>query len=84
MGELYLGEFGIPEKTATIDAVGVHPDFQHRGVAKALMEELKSVLKKAGVETITTRVEWNDTQLISFFNSCGFRPGSAITLSYNL
>ena len=84
MGELYLGEFGIPEKTATIDAVAVDPEFQHRGVARALMEELKSVLKKAGVETITTRVEWNDWNLLAFFASAGFKPGTALNLKFDL
>ena len=84
MGDLYLGEFGIPEKTATIDAIGVHPDYQKRGVAKALMQDLKSTLKKAGVEKIITRVEWNDWTLMKFFASSGFHPGTALNLTLEL
>ena len=84
MGDLYLGEFGIPEKTATIDAIGVHPDYQNRGVAKALMNDLKSTLKKAGVEKIITSVQWNDWTLLKFFASSGFKPGTSLNLTLEL
>lgn len=84
MGDLYLGEFGIPENTASVDVIGVHPDFQKRGVAKALMDNLKSELKKAGVEDVITWVEWNDWGLMQFFASSGFKPGTAINLKMQL
>lgn len=84
MGDLYLGEFGIPEKTATIDAIGVHPDFQKLGVARSLMDDLKSTLKAAGVEKIITRVQWDDWTLMKFFASNGFEPGSSLNLSLKL
>ena len=80
MGELYLGEFGIPEKTAIIDAVAVHPDYQKRGVGRALMEELLPALKKAGVEKVSTLVEWDDWRMLSFFRTYGFKPGTALNL----
>ena len=32
MGAINRGEYGIPEKIATIDTVGVHPEFQQAGV----------------------------------------------------
>ncbi len=84
MGDLYLGEFGIPEKTATIDAVAVDPDYQKQGVGKSLMEELTAALKKAGVEKISTLVEWNDWQMLNFFASSGFQPGTALNLILHL
>ena len=84
MGDLYLGEFGIPERTATIDAIGVHPEYQKRGVAKALMNDLKSTLKKAGVEKIITRVEWNDWTLMRLFAATGFQPGTALNLTLEI
>jgi ribosomal protein S18 acetylase RimI-like enzyme len=83
MGDLYLGEFGIPETTATIDTVGVDPDFQGRGVATALMEQFVDNMKAAGVERIHTRVGWDDWPLLKFFHDCGFEPARAIGLEYH-
>jgi ribosomal protein S18 acetylase RimI-like enzyme len=80
MGELYLGEFGIPETTASVDSIGVDPGFQHRGVGVALMEEFVRNMRVAGVERIYTRVFWNDLPLIRFFNSAGFAPSKMINL----
>jgi ribosomal protein S18 acetylase RimI-like enzyme len=46
MGEVYLGEFGVPETTATIDTIGVGPAYQGRGVGTTLFEEYASHLRK--------------------------------------
>jgi ribosomal protein S18 acetylase RimI-like enzyme len=84
MGEVYLGEFGIPEDTATIDTIGVHPAYQRSGVAHFLLDEYKSHLKAAGVKRLHTLVEWNDWQLIHFFDSVGFSPSRALSLVLEL
>ncbi len=84
MGDLYLGEFGIPEKVASIDAVAVHPDYQKRGVGRELMEELVAALRKAGVEKVSTLVNWDDWEMLHFFASKGFKPGTALNLILSL
>ena len=84
MGELYLGEFGIPETTASVDSIGVHPDYQNRGVGAALMEEFVHNVRAAGVDRIYTRVVWNDLALIRFFDSFGFSPSKMINLELEL
>lgn len=84
MGEVLLGEFGIPAATATIDTIGVDPEYQGSGVGKALMEEYLSNLRKAGVETVYTFVNWNDWGLLKFFESAGFKPGRMINLEIKL
>ncbi|MFA5904015.1 MAG: N-acetyltransferase, partial [Desulfobacula sp.] len=45
MGELYIGEFGISREGASIDTVGVDPDFQRQGIGKKLMNEFLDHLK---------------------------------------
>ena len=50
MGQVYLGEFGIPESVATVDTVGIHPSRQGLGIARILMEEFLAHAGKAGVE----------------------------------
>ncbi len=80
MGEIYLGEFGIPADTAAIDTIGVHPEFQRKGIAHLLLDEYKSHARAAGVSRLHTLVEWNDWQLIHFFDSAGFSPAKTLSL----
>ena len=80
MGELYQGEFGIPESSAMADTIGVRPSFQHRGVANRLMDDFLSILKGARVERVYTIVSWNDRPLLGFFEKSGFAPGGSLVL----
>ena len=84
MGNVYLGEFGIPETTASLDTIGIDPDYPGKGVAHALMGEFVSTVKKAGVERIYTLVDWNDCDLLRFFESVGFGPAKTINLELQL
>lgn len=84
MGEVYLGEFGVPEATATIDTIGVDPAYQGRGVGTTLFEEYASHLAKIGVRSITTRVHWNDWELLRFFEKVGFTPAPVLNLELAL
>jgi len=34
MGELFVGEYGIPETAATLDTLGIDPDWQRKGTGK--------------------------------------------------
>jgi predicted N-acetyltransferase YhbS len=84
MGDVYFGEFGIPETSATIDTLGVHPDFQNRGVAHDLMDQFLTNMKGVGVRKIYTLVNWNDFGLERFFASHKFQPSRRINLELQL
>lgn len=84
IGEAYLGEFGIPATTAFVDTIGVDPDHQHQGVARALMEEFVTTARKAGITTISTLVNWNDHDLVRFFDGIGFQPARTLNLELKL
>ena len=84
MGELFVGEYGIPATTATLDTIGIHPDSQGIGVGKQLIAEFIGHLRKAGVQKINTLVDWNDWQLIRFFSASGFAPAKTINLELNI
>ena len=84
MGNVSIGEFGIPETTATIDTLGVDPEYQQQGVAQVLMEEFITNVGKAGAERITTQVRWNDTDLLKFFDTQGFNPAKMISLELKI
>ena len=83
MCELFVGEYGIPATTATLDTIGINPDFQGKGVGKQLMADFIGHVRKAGVQKINTLVDWNDWQLIRFFSASGFAPAKTINLELN-
>ncbi|MCC7539211.1 MAG: GNAT family N-acetyltransferase [Deltaproteobacteria bacterium] len=80
MATMQRGEFGRPEATAVIDAVGVHRDHRRRKVARALMDKLLLDVRALGASTVRTEVEWNDFDLVRFFSSQGFAPAYRILL----
>ena len=84
MGNVFLGEFGIPESVATFDTIGVHPGYQGQGVALELIRQFVTNLKKAQVEHIYTFVNWNDWQMLRFLEKSGFGPSKTLALEMKL
>ncbi len=84
MGELHLGEFGVPENTASVDSIGVDPACQHQGVARELMKDFIRNARIAGVERLYTRVVRDDHDLVLFFDSVGFVPAQMISLELDI
>jgi GNAT superfamily N-acetyltransferase len=80
LGDASGWEYGVPESVGWIDTIGVHPDYQRKGVARALMNEMVANLKKVGVNTIYTFVNWRDWGLLQFFDRIGFVRGDMINL----
>lgn len=84
MGSVYYGEFGRPEPAATIDTIGVHPDFRGRKVGKALMRQLVMNMRALGIESIETEVAWDDWDLLRFLAHEGFEPAPRLSLRRTL
>ena len=84
MGVLYMGEYGIFQEEATLDTIGVDPDYQHKGIGKKLINEFLDHLKRLGVQKINTLVDWNDSNLIHFFSANQFSPSKSINLERTL
>ena len=84
LGDASGWEYGVPESVGWIDTIGVLPEYQKKGVARALLEEMVSNLRKVGVEKIYTLVDLNDSRLIHFFTTNQFSPSQTINLERNL
>jgi ribosomal protein S18 acetylase RimI-like enzyme len=56
---------------ATIWDVVVHPDFQSRGLGKALMKNIVKELRREDISNITL---FADPQVVNFYRGLGFRP----------
>jgi ribosomal protein S18 acetylase RimI-like enzyme len=83
-GSVFYGDYGMPERVATLDTLGVHPDFARRGVATALWDQFIGNLKGLRVDRIRTQVPWSNWQLMTFFQKLGFAPGSHICIDRTL
>jgi predicted N-acetyltransferase YhbS len=83
MGELFIGEYGI-SKEATLDTIGVDPDYQHKGIGEQLIKEFMDHLRALGVRKVNTLVDSNDSRLMHFFSANQFSPSKTIYLERSL
>ena len=84
MGDVYFGEFGIPETSATIDSLGVDPAIQNKGLASELLDQFMMNMKAAGVNKVYTLVNWDDFALEKFFSRHKFAPSKRINLEFQM
>jgi N-acetylglutamate synthase-like GNAT family acetyltransferase len=84
IGDIYSGEFGIPETSATIDTLGVEPQLQHKGIAHELLDQFMMNMKAAGVTKVYTLVNWDDFALEKFFSRHKFVPSKRINLEFQM
>ncbi|HNT43353.1 MAG TPA: GNAT family N-acetyltransferase [Syntrophorhabdaceae bacterium] len=77
-------EYGIPENVAWIDTLGVRKEYQKQGIARLLFQEMFSMFKKVGVDTIYVFVNWRDWDLLRFFDRMGFKRGDMINLEMKI
>jgi ribosomal protein S18 acetylase RimI-like enzyme len=80
LGEISGWEFKVPNNIGWVDTIGIDPDYQNRGIAKVLTNAVIENLKRYGVDTIYTLVNWNDWDLLQFFHAMGFTRGDMINL----
>ena len=84
LARVYYGEFGALEKVAVLDTIGVHPDFKRKGVAAALIDQLRTNLLALGIPRLQTEVGWDNLDLITFFHHERFRPAPRYCLDLDL
>jgi predicted N-acetyltransferase YhbS len=75
--------FGISE-SAWIAMLGVNPKFMGQGIGEKLAGEIFRFHKNKGIQDIYTSVEWDSTDLLSFFKTLGFDRSNFINLHKNL
>ena len=79
LGDASGWEYGVPDTVVGwIDTIGVHPKYRRQGIAGILFKEMVTNLKKVGVDTIYTFVNWKDWDLLHFFDKMGFQRGDMI------
>jgi predicted N-acetyltransferase YhbS len=76
LGDASGWEYGVPDTVGWIDIIGVHPTYQRKGIARILFKEMVANLKKVGVNTIYTFVNWNEYDRLHFFDNMGFKKSN--------
>ena len=77
-------EYSIPENVAWIDTIGVIKEYQDKGLARVLLKEMVSMLKKLGIATVYVFVNWRDRDLLTFFDKMGFKRGDMVNLELSI
>jgi ribosomal protein S18 acetylase RimI-like enzyme len=84
IGDASGWEYGVPENIGWVDTIGVDPAYQKKGIGRLLMTELLNYMKKVGVNTVYTLVNWRDGELLSFFDAVGFKRGDMVNLEFKI
>ena len=84
IASLYYGEYGVTEPSASIEAIGVHPQYRGRHVGRALMRQLRLNLGALRITTLRTEMAWDDFELLAFFKKEGFAPAGRLCLECTL
>ncbi|HXZ22216.1 MAG TPA: GNAT family N-acetyltransferase [Pseudolabrys sp.] len=84
MARVDLGDFGRVETTAVIDTIGVDPDYQNKGVGRALISQLLANLSTLRVENVRTEVDWQDHDLLAYLDHSGFLPSQRLCFDLRL
>ncbi len=77
-------EYGIPRNIGWIDTIGVTKQWQGKGVSQMLFNEIYSMFKRVGVDTIYVFVDWKKWDLLQFFDKMGFQRGDMVNLEMKI
>lgn len=78
-GEVRAVEFGS-SSCGWVFAVGVDPEWGRRGIASALLAEIRERFEAAGVRRIRTMVDRHDVDVMKLFRSNGYVGGPYVQL----
>ena len=81
MARADTGDFGRTAPAAVIDTIGVDPEYEHRGVGRALLSQLFANLGALRVERVETSTAPRDQALIGFLFDAGFKPSQRLAFS---
>lgn len=84
IGDLYVGEYGITQRAATLETIGIDPDYQRQGIAKQLINEFMSHLRALGVKKVSTLVDEDNVKMTHFFRANSFSPSKTINMEQSL
>jgi GNAT superfamily N-acetyltransferase len=76
--------YGIGKSIGWIKLLGVHPDSKGKGVGRALGNAILEHFSHSGIKQVKTLVDWDDRELIPFFQNLDFDKSKMIVLERDL
>jgi ribosomal protein S18 acetylase RimI-like enzyme len=67
-----------------INYLAVHPDHQHIGIGRRIMEEAESHLREMGCPKINLQVRSSNVAVIEFYKTIGYKPDDVVSLGKRL
>jgi ribosomal protein S18 acetylase RimI-like enzyme len=67
-----------------INYLAVHPDHQHTGIARRMMNEAEMRLRVAGCPKINLQVRRSNTKVIEFYRKIGYKLDDVVSLDKRL
>ena len=78
MARADLGDFGRTQPVATLDTIGVDPEYAHRGLGRTLVTRLFDYVTELRMGRVETVVKVADVVLLGFFQNVGFVPAQRL------
>ena len=72
LGRVLEGEFGRSEPQLRLEAFGVKPAVQHRGLGHALSSAFEAAAQTRGIAEIRTTALWRHHELLRFLDRAGY------------
>lgn len=66
-------EYGETEPIAVMDIIGVSPEQQNHGIATAMLNALKEILRHKKISILTTQANWTNSSMLRFLGAKGFK-----------
>ncbi|MFX0116104.1 MAG: GNAT family N-acetyltransferase [Candidatus Hodarchaeota archaeon] len=76
--------YGLGRGVGWIKLLGVHPDYKGKGIGRSLGDAILEHFSNSGIKQVKTLVDWDDRELIPFFQSLGFDKSKMIVLERDL
>jgi ribosomal protein S18 acetylase RimI-like enzyme len=67
-----------------INYLAVHPDHQHIGIGRRMMEEAENHLREMGCPKINLQVRSSNVAVIEFYKTIGYKPDDVVSLGKRL
>jgi len=83
IGYVMIFSFGL-EKSAWIATMGVEPQYMGQNIGARLAQEIFQQFKAQGVNNVYIPVQWDATDMVSFFKRLGFHRSEFINLQRSL
>lgn len=66
------GEYGRPEATVVLEAIGVDPGEQHHGAGQRMVAALADLMRERHIDKLVTQVDWRNHAMLRFLDGAGF------------